>query len=221
MHQVGAVEAAPRAGVAERGEPGDDELRVLLGEGGEREPEGIPVGQRGAVEQDVRLGEQVAELGGGVRGVPVEGDGALAAVVIPEVQRGVRVGLIAEEGAQAAGGAALGRLDLDHLGTQAGEDQAAVVDGLVTHLEYPDPGQRALDVRGFVPGHHGSSFRLVVGWMAWWAQASIGAAPSRTTPSAEWVKVICTGESRSSTWASASVRRVVSIGPSSIRTIAT
>ena len=137
VDQVIGPVGRPRPVVAERRHPRDDQPRMPREEGVPAQL-GLP-GQQGLVragqQQHVgRPDERPQRLDVGRFG-PVDHDRALAPVVLPEEERGLGVGIVAGERPQAAGGAALGRLDLDHVGAQAGQLKSGVRRQLIGDLD--------------------------------------------------------------------------------------
>jgi hypothetical protein len=98
---------------------------------------------RGGLEQDVGARDERAEAVLILLLLEIEHERLLAAVVIPEEERSLRICLVFVEGADAAGGVAAGRLDLDDLGTEARERKAAVLGLLVGELDDAYAGKRA------------------------------------------------------------------------------
>src|SRR4029453_2607416 len=76
------------------------------------------------------------------RGLQVERDRALAAVVLPEEQRALGILAILVERPDAARRAATRRLHLDDVGAQAREREPAVLGLLVGQLDHADAGER-------------------------------------------------------------------------------
>ena len=116
MDQVGALEVRPWPVIAERRHPGGDQFGKARVQRGAVETERGVQRAAGGIEQDVGAFQQAQQL---VRlRLDVQHDRFLVAVVVPEEQRAFRARLVVQERADAAGGVALGRLDLDHLGSR-------------------------------------------------------------------------------------------------------
>ena len=82
----------------------------------------------------------------------VEGDAALAGVVVPEVERAVGVLDVLVERADAPLGHAARRLHLHHVRAEVGHELAAPLAELVRELEHAHAGERARD-GGLVSRH--------------------------------------------------------------------
>ena len=142
MHQVRALEVGPRTVIAERrtrarrSAPGTarDQRRS-------RQPDLVELAARRRLEQDVGARDERAEALAIFRPLQVEHDRALAAVVVPEEQRALGIRAVLVERADAARGAAAGRLDLDDLGAEARQRQPAVLGLLVGELDDADAGE--------------------------------------------------------------------------------
>ena len=143
MDQVRPLEIRPRPIVAKRGDAGGDQFRETGVERRAIEAEHLVERAATGIEQDVRAVQQAQQLIAGRGLVQVQHDGLLVAVVVPEEQRPLQARLVVQEGADAAGGVALGRLDLDHFRAEAGQQQAGIFRALVGDLDHPQTGQHA------------------------------------------------------------------------------
>ena len=103
---------------------------------------------RQRVQEDVGAGEQPLQELPALFAVDVQGDGALAGVVVPEEEAAVRVGLVAGEGTDGAAGRARGRLDLDDVSAHVGEELAAPLAFGAAELD------DAVAAEGLVAVHH-------------------------------------------------------------------
>src|SRR5438270_511876 len=93
-------------------------------------------------EEDVGGGDELAGEVQAIGGGEVEGDAALPLVVVPEVERALRAGLVLIERPDPPRRAAARRLDLDHFGAEPGEELAGELAALVGDLEDADAAQR-------------------------------------------------------------------------------
>ena len=89
----------------------------------------------GGLDEDVGGGDKASQLALPLGGFEVELDAAAVAGVGGPVERLLAHGSAVEEGRNAAGGGAAGRLDQDHVGAQPGEDVAAEQAALVREVE--------------------------------------------------------------------------------------
>jgi hypothetical protein len=143
MNEIGALELGPRAVVAERRHARRNQRRKARVEGGAVEAERRVQPAAAGIEQYVGALQQPQHVLAPLAALQVEHDRFLVAVVIPEEQRAFEAGLIIEKRADAAGGVALGRLDLDDFGAEPGQQQPGIFRPLVGDLDDPQPGQHA------------------------------------------------------------------------------
>ena len=141
MDEVRRFVLAPRPGVAERRDPHPDQPRVrpLRRLVGDAEPVEVAAWRR--LQEDVAARQQIEQplaLRGGVDGQP-----ALAEVVVPEIQAPIGVGNAAVERTDLPRGVAFGRLQLHYVRTEPGEQLPGVFAGLVRQLDYADAAQIA------------------------------------------------------------------------------
>jgi hypothetical protein len=146
VHEVAAPEVRPRPVVAERRQPGPDQLGVP----GPRRLR-VEAPRRRGVDDHVGPGDQLAQAGpvGGV--VDVEHDRALRAVVLPEEERPLGTLDVLGERPDAPAGRAARGLHLHHVGAEAGQHQAHVLGRLVGQLD--DADAREVRRRG-IPSRH-------------------------------------------------------------------
>jgi hypothetical protein len=97
---------------------------------------------------------------GGV--VEVQHDRALRSVVLPEEQRPLGALDVLVEGPDAPAGRSAGRLDLHHVGAEAGQHEPHVLGRLVGDLDDAEAGQVREGGRGGIPSGH-RSFPLCEG----------------------------------------------------------
>ena len=106
---------------------------------GDAEP--VEVTARRRLQEDVAARQQVEQppaLRCGVDGQP-----ALAEVVVPEIQAPVGVGNAPVERTDLPRGVAFGTLELHHVRAESGEQLPGVLAGLVRQLDYADAAQIA------------------------------------------------------------------------------
>src|SRR6516162_1673840 len=143
MNEVAALVVAPRPLVAERRYASMDERRVLPGEGVFAEADRFEPTLRRRLKQDVGLGEQRPEPLLVCLPIEIEYDRAFAAIVLPEEQRAFGVRLVLVERPDAPCGVAAWRLDLEHIGAESRERQAAIFCLLVRHFDVANAGERS------------------------------------------------------------------------------
>ncbi len=143
VDEVRALEVLPRPVIAERRHARGDELREARVERHVVEPQHLVERAAARVQQDVGAAEQAEHLLAPRRRLEVEHDRFLVAVVVPEEQRAFQARLVFEERADPPCRVALGRLDLDHLGAEPGEQQPGIFGALVGDLDDAKPGQHS------------------------------------------------------------------------------
>ena len=141
VHKIAALEVLPRARVPERRQACNDELRPAISHGRPIQAEEAVHATCGRVQQHVSSAEECDQH------LPFpsgrQDQRALAAVVVPEMQRPLGVGYIADERADATRGRPIGRFDLHHVGPQPCEQQPAMLDRLVTEFDHAQAKVRA------------------------------------------------------------------------------
>ena len=143
VDQVARGVIRPRAGVAERGDPGPDQPRIDRRELLIPDPAFGQVGARPGVDDDVCRLDQLRERLAALRGVKIQHDGPLAEVVVPEVQAAGGVRLVVVKRPVHPGGLASRRLHPHDIGPEAGQDLPAVLAELVADFQHPEPAQEA------------------------------------------------------------------------------
>jgi len=116
VHQVRVLEVGPRAVIAERRHPRDDQRGTLRHQRARAEPGRVELTPGCRLQQHVGGGDQRPEPILVFRLAQVEHDRVLSAVVLPEEQRALAIFPVLVEGPDAARGAAAGRLHLDDVG---------------------------------------------------------------------------------------------------------
>jgi hypothetical protein len=134
----------------EAGDRAVDDARVLRGDGGVVEAEPGEAADLEVLDHDIGRGGEAARGGEVLRVAEVEGDRALAAVGRVEV--GGRA-ILGEGRAPAAGLVALGRLDLDDVGTEIGE-----------RLADPRAGEHAGELEHLQSGMGPSAIPVLRAW---------------------------------------------------------
>ena len=137
QREVGGQVVGVRAGLAERGDGHVDDVRAHGAQRVEAQPEAVHHARAGVLEHEVDGGRQRQEVGATGRLVEVEHDAALAAVVRLEAQTGELVRLTVDDGRLVARRRAARRLDLDHVGTEAGQDERGQFGATVGQVEHP------------------------------------------------------------------------------------
>ena len=140
-----------RSALPERRDRGVDQRRVERAQILVAQSEAGEAPRLERLQQDIRAFGERTQLRLPPGGREVEGDAALAAAVRGPVERAVRVALAAVlEGRHAARVAALGRLDLEHLGAEVGQDVAGDLAACGRQVQDADAGER----RGCCCGRH-------------------------------------------------------------------
>ncbi len=85
----------------------------------------VEITGREGLDEKIGLGHQPPKQGTAVRGFQVQGDAALVGGIGPPVEALLRMRIVVVEGADVAGRAAAGRLDLDYVGAQVRKYLAA------------------------------------------------------------------------------------------------
>src|SRR4051794_4487598 len=116
---------------------------MLHAESAVPEPAIVEVPPRAGVDDDIRPSDQVAQGVTPVVGIQVERDPALAEVVVPEVEALVDVAGVSAERPVAARSLSPGRLDLDHVGTEAGEHLSTVLAEFISELQDADTFEKS------------------------------------------------------------------------------
>ena len=143
VDEVRALEVGPRAMVAERRDPRDDQRGMLLHQRAGAEPVSIELTARRRFQHHVGGGDQRAEAITICHLPQVENDRALAAVVLPEEQRALGIFAVLVERPDTARRIAAGRLHLDDVGAQPRQRQPTVLRLLVGQLDDADAGERS------------------------------------------------------------------------------
>jgi hypothetical protein len=133
-----AGEVAVRAGGAVAGDGAEHDLRVELAQHVVAEAELFEGAGAHGLDDGVGAGDQVLVDGEALVGLEVEGDGAFAAVGVEVQQRDAlddRPGHLADV-------VALGRLDLDDVGTEVGEVGGDLAGAEQRALDDPNPGEQ-------------------------------------------------------------------------------
>ena len=159
MDQVGALEILPRPVVAERRHARRHQRRKARAQRGAIQPQRLVQRAAARIQQHVRAFQQTQHVLARQRLAQVEHHRLLVAVVVPEEQRALQPGLILQERTDASRRIAFRRLDLHHLGAEAGEQQAGVFGAFVGDLDHAQSGQHA----GTGIAHHlaGAAAQLV------------------------------------------------------------
>ena len=114
-----------------------DESRIQFRERVVAEPDRIEVTELKRLDQEVAFGREVGDQRASIGGIEIGGDGFFSGLVCDEIEAPIEPDLIFEERRDAACRASAGRLDLDHLGAQVGENLAAHRALLVGEIEHP------------------------------------------------------------------------------------
>ena len=130
----------------ERRDRAHDEARVAGAQRLVPQPERVELAERQRVDEHVRAGDEAAEQGAAVLGRHVQGDAALAGVVVPEVEAALGVRHILVERADLALGGAAGRLDLDHVGALVGHELRGPLADLAPNLDHAQVAEGAAGV---------------------------------------------------------------------------
>jgi hypothetical protein len=121
-HGVGRFVAGVGAGEAEGSDGGGDEVGELIFEDGLVEAARLSGGEGVGIDEDVDALEKLFECGKAVISIEIESDRALSSMEPVEEETAVGAGFVVDEGASVPHGVAVGRLDLDDVGTVLGEE---------------------------------------------------------------------------------------------------
>ncbi len=150
MDQVRSLEVLPRPVIAERRHPRRHQRREAGANRRVVEAQHLVECAAACVEQDVSAAQQTEHLLAPRRRQQIEDDRLLVAVIVPEEQRAFEPGLILQKRTDPPRRVALRRLDLDDLGAEPGEEQAAIFGALVGDLDDAQPGEHP---RTRIPHH--------------------------------------------------------------------
>ena len=130
-----------------------DELRVLAAQRVASETQAVEGSRRKRLDQNVGGSDEFDEANSLFGRLEIEDDGSLAEPPGPPEERALRISFAALlVGGREAGITAPGRLDLDDLGAQVGEDPAGTLSEPGREIEYPDAFERSRSL-GVRRGH--------------------------------------------------------------------
>ena len=116
----------------------DDDVLAQLAERLIAEVEAVEIARSEVLDHDIGSWHQLAELLAIGLVFEIEGDAALAGVLVEEVEAAVGAWLVANERRYVARGIAAGRLDLDDVRAQVGQQLRAVGAHLARQVEHTD-----------------------------------------------------------------------------------
>ncbi len=100
--------------------------------------------ERRAVDQNGGLADQPAQNVRALAGLEVERDAALGEIVMPEIKTAIGMRLVVVKGSDFARRTAAGRLDLDNVGSGAGEELAAELAFLIAQFKHANVEQKSI-----------------------------------------------------------------------------
>ena len=133
---VGPFVGGVRAVLPERRDRDEHQPWVELRQPLVAEAEPVHLPRRGGLQDDVGRRREALEAGAAGRGLQIKNDAALIGVVGEPVQPLLGVGVVVDEGRPAAGRVAAGRLDLDHIRAEVGEELAAGLSRLARQVQH-------------------------------------------------------------------------------------
>ncbi len=143
MDEVGALEIRPRSVIAKRRHPRGHQRGKSRVDRGTIEAERLVQRAAARIEQDIGAAEQAQQILARHGARQIENNRFFVAVVVPEEQRALETRLVLEKRADPPRRIAFGRLDLDHLGAEPGEQQPGIFGAFVGDLDHPEARQHA------------------------------------------------------------------------------
>ena len=153
MHEVGAAIVSPRPVVAERSQPGDNQIRRASAQRVIIQPQPFPLAARRRIKQHIRRRQQIDQPPPIISTLQIEHHRPLPQRVMPPEQGPLRSRLIPVERPNPTRRAPLRRLNLDHLSPKPGKQPSRIGGDLVPNLNNADTLEQMISRNSSIVSH--------------------------------------------------------------------